>query len=263
VRVRISGPNESTMSPTNGVRAADLAEQYDLTSEEAINAIAVSQQVKSLRSSGMRRLEILSLLTERAKKEEDTSKSVNGTLEIESVSHASSTPADLSDTTQPVHNKTSSSSPSTCSSSSSSSSTTSASPSPPLPTPLVQSSSSPTSRPRPFPSTTNNGQQSVAEGAVIAPMKRSRSVEKMNINLTRQVKEAVENEVDLELGRLLTGLSTEINEAMRSGDRSKVAVLMRQRDQLRLNRGNSLTMSNDSDVAQGALKRTKSSSRSS
>jgi hypothetical protein len=85
----------------------------------------------------------------------------------------------------------------------------------------------------------------------------------MNINLTRQVKEAVENEVDLELGRLLTGLSTEINEAMRSGDRSKVAVLMRQRDQLRLNRGNSLTMSNDSDVAQGALKRTKSSSRSS
>lgn len=40
-----------------------------------------------------------------------------------------------------------------------------------------------------------------------------------------------------DLSRQIQRLSTEINEAMRSGDRSKVSILMRQRDQLQQTRG--------------------------
>jgi len=90
-------------------------------------------------------------------------------------------------------------------------------------------------------------------------LKRSRSSDRP----IGSVKEC-ENEtvIDVELGRLLTSLSGEINEAMRIGDRSKVAVLMRQRDQLRFNRENVKSSNNNEPLieTETKTKRTRSTS---
>lgn len=49
----------------------------------------------------------------------------------------------------------------------------------------------------------------------------------------------VDNEKERELSRTVTRLTSEINEAMRTGDRSKLMTLMRRRDQLRANKQSS------------------------
>lgn len=265
LRSCLTGSSESRVRPSDAVRAADYAEQHGISTEEAFHAIAVSKQAKVLRKSGMPPLEVLSLLTSRIGDQLESSpqyipSSLVHKTEMETTCSSSSPPPNLP--TSPSSNVITDSSGTVMQMHDSQSRVRSSmSHNPPSPSFMTSPPVLPTNnRSRAL------GKKTVAVGDVVGPsLKRSRSSDHPIVT----VKEVQENnvEIDLELGRLLTNLSSEINEAMRLGDRSQVALLMRQRDQLRLSRQagtNNKTNSNNNEVLNDSdTKRTRPSSRTS
>jgi len=209
-----AGDSSLAVVPTEAVEAANLANRMGITAENALSTLCVRRQMRILRDSGIDLSTAVSILTDRVElKASERSVSVAASAAHR---HSASTPPP-------------------------SSATPSFSQAPVLAAAPVNKTASLTNNQRPRgPSAVGGGSKMASaacsdgsgESRATGSLKRSRSVEQPRPAASSRDAEH-EAEKERELARQIAGLTGEINDAMRAGDRGKVARLMRQRDQLR------------------------------